>query len=46
MARAGYDPIQMVKFFAFLEQKAGSNPSKFATFMSTHPAPAEPVRRV
>jgi Zn-dependent protease with chaperone function len=46
MARAGYDPIQMVKFFAFLEQKAGSNPSKFATFMSTHPAPANREARL
>ena len=46
MARAGYNPIEMATFFGYLAQQAGGNPSKFATFMSDHPAPANREARV
>ena len=46
MARAGYDPIEMAHFFAYLGQKAGADPSAFARFMSDHPAPADRDARV
>jgi len=46
MARAGYNPIEMATFFGYLAQQAGGDPSKFATFMSDHPAPANREARV
>jgi len=46
MAKAGYNPIEMATFFGYLAQQAGGNPSKFATFMSDHPAPANREARV
>ena len=46
MARAGYNPIEMATFFGYLAQQAGGDPSKFATFMSSHPAPANREARV
>jgi predicted Zn-dependent protease len=44
--RAGYNPIEMATFFNYMAQQAGGNPSKFATFMSSHPAPANREARV
>ena len=41
MARAGYDPMEMARFFQVLRQQAGRDPSRFATFLSDHPAPAD-----
>jgi Zn-dependent protease with chaperone function len=46
LARAGYNPIEMATFFGYLAQQAGGNPSKFATFMSDHPSPANREARV
>ena len=46
MARAGYDPMEMAHFFAFLQQKSGSEQSKVAGFLSDHPAPADREARV
>jgi Zn-dependent protease with chaperone function len=46
LARAGYNPIEMATFFNFMSQQAGGDPSKFATFMSSHPAPANREARV
>lgn len=46
MARAGYDPMEMAHFFAFLRRKAGSDPGKVAVFLSDHPAPADREARV
>ena len=46
MARAGYDPLEMANFFAYLGQKAGSNPGAVARFLSDHPAPADRQARV
>jgi predicted Zn-dependent protease len=40
MARAGYDPMEMANFFAELRQDAGRDPSRFETFLSSHPAAA------
>lgn len=46
MARAGYDPVEMATFFAYLGQQAGGNPGKVARFLSDHPAPADREARV
>ena len=46
MARAGYDPMEMVNFFEVLRQQAGSDPSKVAQFLSDHPAPVDREARV
>jgi len=46
MARAGYDPNDMARFFAFLEQQPGGNSGAVATFLSDHPAPADREARV
>jgi Zn-dependent protease with chaperone function len=46
LSRAGYNPIEMATFFGYLAQQAGGNPSKFATFMSDHPAPVDREARV
>lgn len=46
LAKAGYNPIEMATFFNFMAQQAGGDPSKFATFMSSHPAPANREARV
>jgi peptidase M48-like protein len=46
MARAGYDPMEMARFFEVLRQMAGSDPGKVAKFMSDHPAPVDREARV
>ena len=46
MARAGYDPMDMVSFFEMLRQQSGRNPGKFSQFLSDHPAPANRAARV
>jgi len=43
MARAGYDPVDMARFFNYLAQQ---NSSRTATFLSDHPAPADREARV
>ncbi len=40
MAKAGYDPMEMVRFFETLRKQAGS-PMRGAKFLSDHPAPAD-----
>jgi beta-barrel assembly-enhancing protease len=40
MARSGYDPTDMANFFETMRRDAGRNPSKFETFLSSHPAAA------
>jgi predicted Zn-dependent protease len=40
MARAGYDPEEMANFFALLRRQNGSDPSRVAVFLSSHPAAA------
>jgi Zn-dependent protease with chaperone function len=46
MSKAGYDPVEMAHFFAFMGQQAGGNRSAVATFLSDHPAPADREARV
>jgi len=46
MARAGYDPMEMVRFFETMRREAGSDPGKVAQFLSDHPAPANREARV
>ncbi|HEV8128894.1 MAG TPA: M48 family metallopeptidase [Candidatus Eisenbacteria bacterium] len=46
MARAGYDPNDMARFFDLLRQEAGRDPSKVERFFSDHPAPADRATRV
>ena len=46
MAKAGYDPMDMARFFDTLQREAGGNPGKLAQFFSDHPAPANRAARV
>ncbi len=46
MSRAGYDPMEMARFFAYMGQQAGGNPGAVAKFLSDHPAPADREARV
>lgn len=46
MARAGYDPNDIARFFDLLRQEAGRDPSKVERFFSDHPAPADRAARV
>jgi len=46
MAKAGYDPNDMARFFDLLRQEAGRDPGKVERFFSDHPAPADRAARV
>jgi len=46
MAKAGYDPMEMARFFETLRQQAGGDPGKVATFLSNHPSPVNREARV
>jgi Zn-dependent protease with chaperone function len=46
MAKAGYDPIEMARFFEKIEAEAGRGNSKFAQFFSDHPNPGNRVQMV
>ena len=46
MKRAGYDPRGMVEFLQVLRKRQGRDPGSVQTFFSSHPAPAERVRRL
>jgi predicted Zn-dependent protease len=46
MARAGYDPMDMARFFEKLRQRAGREPGKVERFLSSHPAPSERITRI
>ena len=41
MARSGYNPSEMANFFAYMRQKAGSDPGRVQQFFSGHPSPAD-----
>lgn len=45
MAKAGYNPLEMARFFEKLEAEAGRN-SKMAEFFSSHPNPGNRVKMV
>ncbi|HET6372117.1 MAG TPA: M48 family metallopeptidase [Candidatus Polarisedimenticolia bacterium] len=46
LAKAGYDPMDMVAFFKMLEGKRTREPSKVEQFFSTHPTPGDRAARV
>ena len=46
MARAGYDPKDMVDFFEMLRSKQARDPGKVAQFFSSHPAPKNRATRI
>lgn len=46
LKRAGYDPRAMVEFMQVLRARQGRDPGSVRTFFSSHPAPAERVRRL
>ena len=46
MKNAGYDPRGMVEFLQVLRTRQGRDPGSVQTFFSSHPAPADRVRRL
>jgi beta-barrel assembly-enhancing protease len=46
MARAGYDPNGMVRFFRKLQQQEGRQPGGLATYFRTHPPTGDRIARV
>lgn len=46
MARAGYDPLNLARFFETLQREASRNPSGLEKFLSDHPAPADRTQRI
>ncbi len=46
MAKAGYNPLDMVSMFETLRQESGHDPSAFEKFFSDHPAPADRGDRI
>ncbi len=46
MAKAGYDPADMVAFFDILARTQTRDPSKVEQFFSSHPAPADRAARI
>jgi hypothetical protein len=46
MARAGYNPQDMVDFFELLQAKQSAEPGKVEQFFSSHPAPKDRATRI
>jgi Zn-dependent protease with chaperone function len=46
LAKAGYDPMDMVSFFKMLEATQKREPSKVEQFFSSHPSPGDRAARV
>lgn len=46
MARSGYDPLDMARFFEALQREAKGDPSKLEKFLSDHPPPADRTQRI
>jgi len=46
MGGAGYDPMDMARFFDRLDHAAGREPSKVERFLSDHPAPGGRAARI
>lgn len=46
LAKAGYDPLDMVSMFETLRQESGRDPSALEKFFSDHPAPADRAERI
>ncbi|MBZ5584521.1 MAG: M48 family metalloprotease [Acidobacteriia bacterium] len=46
MAEAGYDPVELARFFRKLENSGGQGNSRLAQFLSDHPNPGNRVRAI
>ena len=46
LAKAGYDPMEMVTFFKMLKSKGDREPGKVQQFFSSHPEPGDRATRV
>lgn len=46
MAKSGYDPLEMARFFEKLQAEAGRGNSKLVEFFSSHPNPGNRVKAV
>jgi beta-barrel assembly-enhancing protease len=46
MAKAGYNPLDMVSMFEMLRKQGEHDPSKIEQFFSDHPAPANRAERI
>jgi predicted Zn-dependent protease len=46
MARAGYDPNDMARFFQYLRSLSGREPSRIQRFFSDHPSPGDRQARI
>ncbi len=46
MARAGYNPLELARFFETLQREAKRNPSSLENFLSDHPSPANRTQRI
>jgi Zn-dependent protease with chaperone function len=46
MAKAGYDPMERVRFFETMRRLSGSDPGQVAQFLNDHPAPTIQEARV
>ncbi|MBA3976507.1 MAG: hypothetical protein C0504_20055 [Candidatus Solibacter sp.] len=46
MAKAGYDPLEMARFFEKLQAEAGRGNNKLVEFFSSHPNPGNRVKAV
>jgi hypothetical protein len=46
MARAGYNPLDLARFFETLQRESKRNPSSLENFFSDHPSPANRTQRI
>jgi len=46
MARAGYNPLDLARFFETLQRESKRNPSSLENFLSDHPSPANRTQRI
>lgn len=46
MARAGYNPLNLARFFETLQRESKRNPSSLENFFSDHPSPANRTQRI
>ena len=46
MARSGYDPMDMARFFQYLRSLSGKEPSRIQRFFSDHPSPGDREGRI
>ena len=46
LARSGYDPMDMARFFQYLKSLSGREPSRIQRFFSDHPSPGDREARI